>query len=239
MRRIPSDVYRELLVSQLAEVVGMSAARLDELLGGAPGLQPGRAGTRRQLAERIVFRTKFKRLRAPERPGGRAVRHLACRGAGRGNLVRQAVRLLVHYPAAATAISGQQIDAVAAIDRPGIPLLAELLAQLREDPPASTAALLERWRDRPEHGSLSKLAAAVCLAPDAAGAAAELNSALNRLIVEESPVRRLRRADGQGPGCGADDAEKLELQGLLRPGSPTARSRPEALDSRARPSPAW
>ena len=77
--------------------------------------------------------------------------------------------LLVHFPAAAQSVSAQQIDAVATIDRPGIPLLTELLAQLREDPPANTAGVLERWRDRPDYGSLSKLALAVCLAPDAAG----------------------------------------------------------------------
>ena len=38
VRRIPSDVYRELLVAQLAEVVRMPATRLAELLesGAAP-----------------------------------------------------------------------------------------------------------------------------------------------------------------------------------------------------------
>jgi DNA primase len=135
--------------------------------------------------------------------------------------------LLVHHPAAATAISGQQIDAVAAIDRPGIALLAELLTQLREDPPASTAAVLERWRDRPEQGSLAKLASAVCLAPDAAGAAAELKSALNRLITEESPVRRLDELMAKARDSSLDVAEKLELQGLLRARSPAARKPPE------------
>ena len=40
---------------------------------------------------------------------------------GRGTLIRQAVMLLVHHPASASAVSGQQIEAVAAIDRPGIP----------------------------------------------------------------------------------------------------------------------
>ena len=135
--------------------------------------------------------------------------------------------LLVHHPASATAISGQQIDAVAAIDRPGIPLLAEMLARLREDPPANTAALLERWRGRPEQGSLAKLATAVCLAPDAAGAAAELKSALNRLIIEESPVRRLDELMAKARDSSLDDAEKLELQGLLQARSPAARKPPD------------
>ena len=102
---------------------------------------------------------------------------------------------------------------MADIDRPGIPLLAELLSQLREDPPASTAAVLERWRDRPEYTSLSKLAVAVCLAPDEAGAAAELKSALHRLITEESPARRLDELLAKARDSALDEAEKQELPG--------------------------
>jgi len=138
------------------------------------------------------------------------------------------VTLLVHHPAAAQGINAQQIDAIAIIERPGIPLLTELLAQLREDPPASTAAVLERWRDRPEHGSLAKLAVAVCLAPDAAGAAAELKSALNRLITEESPARRLDELLAKARDSALDEAEKQELQGLLHAGGQARRRSPPA-----------
>ena len=148
--------------------------------------------------------------------------------AGRGNLVRQAVTLLVHYPSAARGISVQQIEDVAGIDRPGILLLAELLAQLREDPPASTAAVLERWRDRPEHTSLARLAMAVCLAPDEAGAAAELTSALNRLIIEESPARRLDELLAKARDSALDEAEKHELQGLRAARGQASRRSPTA-----------
>jgi DNA primase len=226
-------VYRELLVNQLAEVVGMSATRLQELLGaGGPAAgEPGAAAGRASAAS---LRGSFGNHGAEgghERPGGlRGARSSASHGSapGRGNLVRQAVTLLVHYPGAAAAVSGQQIDAVAAIDRPGIPLLAELLTQLREDPPANTAAVLERWRDRPEQGSLAKLATAVCLVPDMAGAAAELKSALNRLITEESPVRRLDELMAKARDSTLDEAEKAELQGLLQARSPGARRPPAA-----------
>ena len=161
-----------------------------------------------------------------EAHSGATGRHSAGGVAGRGNLVRQAVTLLVHYPAAAAAIGAGQVEAISAIDRPGIPLLTELLAQLREDPAASTAAVLERWRDRPEHTSLSRLAASVCIAPDAAGAAAELNSALNRLIVEESPVRRLDELMARARDGALTDAEKAELQGLLRAKGQAGRRQP-------------
>jgi DNA primase len=231
VRKIPSDVYRELLVNQLAEVVGMSAARLNELLGGAAPDAPGGGGQQTRASAPPSSSYSERNSSGYERPSGLGGARFGASHAaapGRGNLVRQAVTLLVHHPAAATAISGPQIDAVAAIDRPGIPLLAELLTQLREDPPANTAGVLERWRNRPEQGSLAKLASAVCLAPDAAGAAAELKSALNRLIIEESPVRRLDELMAKARDSSLDDAEKLELQGLLRARSPAARKPPEA-----------
>jgi DNA primase len=221
VRRIPSDVYRELLVQQLAGVVGMAPARLGELLG-AVGPEPGTATSRAARAggesaysdsNSNAYGRDDAASRRPRQAGGAAV-------AGRGNLVRQAVTLLVHHPAAAMAVSAQQIEDVALIDRPGIPLLAELLSQLREDPPPNTAAVLERWRDRPEHGSLAKLALAVCIAPDAAGATAELRSALNRLITEESPVRRLDELMAKARDASLDDSEKQELQALLRRGRP-------------------
>jgi DNA primase len=232
VRRIPSDVYRELLVNQLAEVVGMSAARLQELLG-ASAPAAGETGVGAAARPPAPQRSSYSERNSSgyERPGGLGgARYSASHQSapGRGNLVRQAVTLLVHYPGAAAAISGQQIDAIAAIDRPGIPLLAELLTQLREDTAANTAAVLERWRDRPEQGSLVKLATSVCLVPDVAGAAAELKSALNRLIIEESPARRLDELMAKARDSTLDEAEKAELQGLLQARSPTARRPPAA-----------
>ena len=58
--------------------------------------------------------------------------------AGRGNLVRQAVGLLVHFPGAARSVNADEIDALSAVDRPGVPLLIELLTQAHEDLPANT-----------------------------------------------------------------------------------------------------
>lgn len=226
VRKIPSDVYRELLVQELADVIGMSASRLSTLLGGGGEATDSGSGAAAGRGPAPVpadsgFRSQEHR---PSSRGGVA----GGPGIGRGNLVRQAVTLLVHYPASARVVSGQQIEAVAGIERPGIPLLTELLAQLREDPRANTAGLLERWRDRPEYPSLAKLSVAVCLAPDEAGAAAELKSALNRLITEESPARRLDELLAKARDASLDDAEKQELQGLLAARGPAARRSPTA-----------
>jgi DNA primase len=210
VRRIPSDVYRELLVGQLAEVVGIPAARLGALLGsgaeGANGSSADAGGGRESSTGRS----------SASSVGGRRPALSGASAGGRGNLVRQAVTLLVHYPGSAQAVGAQQIEAVSSIERPGIDLLSELLTQLREDPPASTAAVLERWRERPELSSLAKLAAAPCLVPDEAGAAAELKSALERLIREESPARRLDELLAKARDAELDGTEKQELQELLR-----------------------
>jgi DNA primase len=196
LRRIPSDVYRELLTTQLAEAVRMPPARLADLLAGTDASP--------------------RESRVPVR-GGPARR---VRGPGiatsRGNLVRQAVGLVVHFPGAARAVNLAEIDSLSGVDRPGVPLLIELLTQAREDTPANTAVLLERWRDRPDHSALSKLAAAEPLVSDESSAAAELVSAVRRLVTEEGPARRLDDLLAKARESELDELEKSELQSLLK-----------------------
>jgi DNA primase len=200
VNRIPSDVYRELLVAQLAEAVRMPAPRLGELLASGATTPPS------SRTEATAPRTA--RVAAPSIPG-------------RGNLVRQAVSLLVHFPGAGASVPVP--EALEQVDRPGIPLLVELLAQLREDPVSSTAALLERWRDRPDHGPLARLAIGECLVPDEAAAAAEIRSALDRLVADHALARlqTLQEKAGLEP---LTAEEKVELQGLLRTKGQSARS---------------
>jgi DNA primase len=198
--RIPSDVYRELLVAQLAEVVRMPGPRLAELLAsGTPPPAPSRMDAA-----------------AP-----RTARTGAPHAAGRGNLVRQAVSLLVHFPGAGAGIAWS--ETLEQVDLPGIPLLVELLAQLREDPVSSTAALLERWRDRPDYGPLARLAVAECLVPDEAAAAAEIRSALDRLVADHA-LARLRFLHDKAQTESLTAEEKAELQGLLRAKAQSARA---------------
>jgi DNA primase len=130
----------------------------------------------------------------------------------------------VHYPSAAAAL--QETPAVEGIERPGIPLLTELLHQLREDPASSTAALLERWRARPEYGPLSRLASAECLVSDAAAAASELESAIARLIEEEQPAQRLDYLLGRARDNSLTDEEKQELRSLLQAKGQSAHRQP-------------
>jgi DNA primase len=197
VNRIPSDVYRELLLGQLAEVIRMPAARLAELL--ATDAAP----------------TMPVRQESP-----RAPRLVTPAVAGRGNLVRQAISLLVHFPGAGATIPVS--EALEHVERPGIPLLVELLAQMREDPVTTTGALLERWRDRPDFGPLAKLAVGECLVPDEAAAAAEIRSALDRLVAEHA-LARLQVLEEKARSEPLTAEEKTELQGLLRAKGQSAR----------------
>jgi DNA primase len=191
LRRIPSEVYRELLLGQLSEVVGLPAARLGELLAHGEAAAP----------ERIA------RQGPPRRDAPVPL-------LGRGNLVRQAVSLVVHFPTAAARVRAPaELDAV---DRPGVPLLARLLAELRDEPAQSTGVLLERWRERSEHGSLSRLAALECLVADEQAAAVELDSALQRLVSEFGPAARLRELNQMMQDKALNEQEIAELRELLR-----------------------
>ena len=177
----------------------MPAARLSELLAsGAPPPGPARTESTTSRPPRLAPPTV----------------------AGRGNLVRQAISLLVHFPSAGTGIPLS--EALERVDRPGVPLLVELLAQLREDPVANTGALLERWRSRPEYGPLAKLAVGECLVPDEAAAASEIRSALDRLVAEHylTRLQTLQEKAGMEP---LTAEEKAELQGLLREKAQSAR----------------
>ena len=143
--------------------------------------------------------------------------------AGRGNLLSQAITLVLHHPWAAKSVT--DVEALGTLNRPGVGVLKELLEQAAAMSEPSTAMLLERWRDRPEYGRLSELAITVPMVAEAAGTAKELRMAVEKLLEEYGPGRRmddlLRKADD----IGLNSDEKTELSLLLkakrRPGAPT------------------
>ena len=191
IERIPPGIYRELLADELAKLVRLDPARM-----GIDFREPEDSGS---AADRSLTR---RTVRTDGRPG-----------TPRRNLVRQSIHLLVHYPQ----IADKVVDAagLASVDKPGIPLLVELLRELREQPCASTGALLERWRDRPDVEHLAKLAMIECLIPDAAGAGRELTDAVHQLA-REGAIRRREQLLSKHGREGLTDEEKAELQMLLR-----------------------
>jgi DNA primase len=188
--RMPEGIYREMLAERLAARVGMPAAALKKsfVTGDKQRTALGRAEPRAQHRGRI--------------------------SAGRGNLLTQAITLVLHHPEAAAAVRGP--GALAGLDKPGVSVLQELLVRAAAVPAPSTAMLLERWRDLPEYERLAELAMAEPLVADAAAAAKELQMAVAKLLEEYGPGRRMDELLRKAEELGLNYEEKAELSLLLK-----------------------
>jgi DNA primase len=190
--RMPEGIYREMLAERLAARVSMPAAALKKSFSSA-GDPPRRPVERR-----------------PEP----TLQHRGRMSAGRGNLLTQAITLVLHHPRAAAAV--KDLDALMGVDKPGVPVLRELLAQAAAAPNPSTAMLLERWRDLPEYGRLCELAMAEPLVATPDAAAAELQMAVEKLLEEHGPGRRTDELLRKAEEMGLNYDEKTELSLLLK-----------------------
>jgi DNA primase len=97
-----------------------------------------------------------KRTGVQTSPTTPARRSVALPNAPRRTLVRSAIAMLLAEPALAQEATLPY--AFAELDKPGIPLLAELLDFLQARPGVNTAMLLEHFADREESSALQKLA---------------------------------------------------------------------------------
>ncbi len=192
--QLPEGIYRELLTTELARRVGLPRDRLDALLGN-PTTAPSTAGTRAP-----TLPATRQRPARPAPPGGT-----------RGSLSRQAIALLLHYPAVAHEVplpanleaSGQR----------GVELLRELHALASSRPDVSPPLLLERFRDRPELTHLAQLLTEESLV-GAEGAAAEFRGCLGRLLsaATQQELARLLQKAGQEALSGTERERLATLQ---------------------------
>lgn len=215
--RMPDGIYREMVVERLARHVSMPAAALKKkIMAAGEAARPAGARTAGIRGSRSHEETSAEQYgpTGGRGPAGRA-------SAGRGNLLSQAITLVVHHPAAARQV--QNTEALGSVNRPGIPVLKELLEQASGMDNPSTAMLLERWRGRPEYARLSELAMAVPMVADAAGAAQELQMAVEKLLEEYGPGRRMDELLRKAEELGLNFDEKTELSLLLK-----AKGRPRA-----------
>jgi DNA primase len=178
---MPEGVYRELLTDRLASEVGLGRERLSQLLGGRAG----------ETAPAVTRRT----VRIP---------------GARPSLVRQAITLLLHYPAIAAEIPVP--GGLATVQQRGIPLLVELLELVGQHPGLTPGALVERFRDRPEGRHLAELLVADVLVTTAA-AARELADSLQR-IAAQGRDERLSQLLSKAESGGLTADEKDEFRRL-------------------------
>jgi DNA primase len=197
--RMPEGVYRELLADRLATEIRMPAAKLKELLFAAS------AATRRTATQQPEP--------APKRRG-RMV-------AGRGNLLTQAITLVLHHPSAAAGVENPQL--LGRLAKPGMNVLQELLEQAAAGGQSTTAVLLEKWRERAEYARLTELAMGEPLVADAAAAGQELRMAVQKLLEEHGPGRRMDELLHKAEDLGLNIQEQAELKELLKAkGTPKA-----------------
>lgn len=217
LERIPAGIFRELLADEVAKVVGLNRERMSAVLGDGASSHEHAHGQgrdqRRDVGRAAVGSIAGSRTNVSS---GADVRHMGTpsRGhvqAGRRNLVRQAIHLLVHHPEIADKVTLN--PALKTLDRPGVPLLVELVEELSQRPCANTGVLLERWRERPDLKHLRTLSLQECLV-DSTGAAKELAGAVRQLGDEAVRLRTdfLLKKVAQ---VDLTEAEKAELQGLL------------------------
>jgi DNA primase len=188
--RMPEGIYREMLAERLALRVGMPAATLKKSFITAD--------TKRAFAERPE---PFSPTR------GRM-------SEGRGNLLTQAITLVLHHPTAAAAVKDP--EALGRLDQPGIAVLRELLAQAAAASSPSTAMLLERWRGLPQYDRLAELAAAEPMVAEPESAGNELRMAVEKLLDEYGPGRRVNELLRKAQELGLNYDEKAELSLLLK-----------------------
>ena len=191
--RVPEGVYRELLLERLAQVVGLSAERLEALWmqgrSGAPAPPPA----------------------GPARPATAA---RTARAGGRGSLVRQAIVRLLHYPMIALEVTAGERAGLDASAEPGVGLLRELLDDLREQPAQIAAQVIQRWMGHKEGETLQKLLGREEVITGAAAASGELRAALLKLA-DQAAGRRLEALEAKSRAGSLAGDELLEFQSLI------------------------
>jgi DNA primase len=184
---IPLGVYRELLIDSLAEAVGLTAAKLEKMLGSeTPGKKRGRAPAG-----------------APRSTGPKSM-------SGQPSVVRHAITILLNHPQAGLKAD---IEMLASVSRKGTDLLQSLIETVQSEPNITTAGLLERFRHDEQGRHLGKLAANEMPLDDDFDAGAELADCLDQLAL----AGRKERIDfliEKQRHSGLSDEEKTELRQL-------------------------
>jgi DNA primase len=133
------------------------------------------------------------------------------RAVAKRSLVRGVIALLLAQPGLAE--QAMPPYPFAALNRPGVDLLIELLELARARPGISTASLLEHFAERPEAAALHKLAL-VEFPADSDKLREEFADALIQLARQTVAVR-ISELTGRQADTGLSDAEKAELRELL------------------------
>jgi len=160
LARLPQGVFKELMVTRLAEVTHMEVEQLSGHMGSTA------TSPYQKILPKQTRTSADKEHRMPP--------------------MRKAIALLLHRPSLASRL--EMTDELKTIDLPGMDLLLELLDLARENPQITTGRLLEHWRDQDAGKHLIKLSQWQP-PPDDADWLLELKGALNHLFNEQRKQR--------------------------------------------------
>ena len=187
LSRLPAGVWRELLIGQIAETIGVGGGALERELEMAAASPP---------------------------PGGRTVPEDTGLAAdrSRGTLIRRAIGLVLNYPAIVAKLA--DVPELSSVEQPGAQLLHRLLETVVENPEIVPAQLLERFRDDSEGRYLGRLLDNAPL--DTEDAAKAVLEEMLRRIVAEDKKRRLQALLSMSSLSSEERAEIGEIQNYLR-----------------------
>jgi len=194
VNKIPTGIYRELLMESLAAAVGLTAPKLEKMIAGG-------AAQDRKVTASVTSTGRERRQQA---------------SSGNPSVVRHALTIILNHPEAGRTLD---VDKLAGVSRPGTDLLRAVIETVRAQPNITTAGLLERWRHDPQGRHLGKLTAAALPLDEDFDPAAELDECLDQLAT----AGRKERVDfliEKQRVSGLTDDERSELRALTS--GPTA-----------------
>lgn len=132
LARLPSGMFREMMIERLAELSLVPATRLATMFG-APDETPERPHS-------ASVRAGSRPVLQPKQP----------------SIVWMAAAMLVQYPELGAKVADLQF--LEDLDRPGMDLFRKLVEAIRANPSCNTAALVESFRDTEHEQHLARLA---------------------------------------------------------------------------------
>ena len=188
VNKVPAGVYRELLLESLADAVGLTAAKLEKMLG------TGASGDKRIQKPGALQRSRGRKSFSAVQP----------------SVIRHSITLVLNEPQSCLKLD---VEKLAGLNRPGAELLRSLIETAQAEPNITTAGILERYRHHDEGRHLGKLVASEVPLEEEFDAAAELAECLEQLALASRKARIDFLIEKQRVS-GLSDDEKTELRQL-------------------------
>lgn len=188
--KIAEGVFKDLLLAQLSEMIGLSSAALQQHMPQSPQ-QPIQTYTRQATQAQITPKHKIK---TPP--------------------IRLAIALLLQFPEIAKYC--EIPEPLQSSQIPGVPLLLQVHNTILQTNAASTSVLLERWRNTADETILNKLVQLEIPDSDETTRLAGFNDSLKNLL-KKHREGRLEELIDKVANTPLSEAEKAEMSELLMP----------------------